>query len=161
MEIDNLRAALTWANANDPALLLRLATALTVFWEIRGHLAEGRHWLDAALAKTADAEPRLRARAICGAGRLAWYHGAFAAARTLLADAVRRYRLTDDRQGIAMALSALAEVSHRQGELDSARVLLEECLTLSRQENDRAIATRSTGWRWWSRCANDRRGPRC
>ncbi len=50
-EQDNFRAALafTWALENDPSAALRLAAALSPFWETRGHYAEGRDWLERAL----------------------------------------------------------------------------------------------------------------
>ena len=42
---DNYRAALRWAQeAGDNGTLLRLVTALRLFWMVRGHLAEGRSW---------------------------------------------------------------------------------------------------------------------
>src|SRR6185295_19705439 len=50
LENDNLRAALAWAvNTEDAEIALRLAGALTYFWEIRENRAEGRRWLEAAL----------------------------------------------------------------------------------------------------------------
>ncbi|WP_028923582.1 BTAD domain-containing putative transcriptional regulator [Pseudonocardia acaciae] len=39
-ELDNLRAALRWAVANDPVLALRLCGALAMYWWLRGHGCE-------------------------------------------------------------------------------------------------------------------------
>jgi predicted ATPase/DNA-binding SARP family transcriptional activator len=51
-EHDNLRAALSWAlGGEDPELGLRLASALSFFWEARGHFNEGVRWLEEALAR--------------------------------------------------------------------------------------------------------------
>jgi DNA-binding CsgD family transcriptional regulator/tetratricopeptide (TPR) repeat protein len=44
---------------------VRMAAALHLFWETRGPVAEGEHWLDAALAHDAVA-PALRAKALFG-----------------------------------------------------------------------------------------------
>jgi predicted ATPase/DNA-binding winged helix-turn-helix (wHTH) protein len=52
-ELDNFRAALTWAlsPAGDPALAARLAAATARIWFEGGHLSEGRGWLSRALAQ--------------------------------------------------------------------------------------------------------------
>lgn len=50
-EHENLRAALTWAlESRQIELGLRLASALTLFWEIRGYVREGVSWLERLLA---------------------------------------------------------------------------------------------------------------
>ena len=51
-ENDNLRAALAWCGAaGEYELELRLASGLSLFWNVRGYLSEGRRWLDDALAR--------------------------------------------------------------------------------------------------------------
>ena len=63
-ERDNFRGALAWAlDMREASLGLRLASSLWEFWWVRGHLAEGRGWLDEAIAKGRTAPPELRARA--------------------------------------------------------------------------------------------------
>lgn len=69
---DNLRAALDWHQApeGDADAGLRLAANLVRFWQVRGHLTEGRAIFAALLARPgADAEAR--AEALDGAGSLA------------------------------------------------------------------------------------------
>ena len=52
-DLANLRAALTWfAERGDAQSLLRLTAALAVFWHLRTHSDEGRHWLERALGET-------------------------------------------------------------------------------------------------------------
>jgi predicted ATPase/DNA-binding SARP family transcriptional activator len=48
-ELDNFRAALSWAHAADGGLALRLAAALRRYWYASNRLAEGCRWLAAAL----------------------------------------------------------------------------------------------------------------
>ncbi len=69
-EHDNLRAALAWAVADGEAELgVRLAGALTLFWDLRGCFSEGRGWLERALE--AGRPPQLvRAKALLGIGVL-------------------------------------------------------------------------------------------
>ena len=51
MEHDNLRVALAWSvDAGDAGLAQRTAAALTWFWVIRRHVAEGTEWFDRVLA---------------------------------------------------------------------------------------------------------------
>ena len=62
---DDLRRALAWFAAQGPASAgLRLAAALLRFWQIRGHAAEGRSWLDRLLGAGAGRRRRLP----CGRG---------------------------------------------------------------------------------------------
>ncbi len=66
LELDNLRAALASALADDPQAALRLAVALWRFWLMRGYLAEGYRWLAASLA-AAPEHTSDRARALLAA----------------------------------------------------------------------------------------------
>jgi predicted ATPase/DNA-binding SARP family transcriptional activator len=66
LERDNLRAALASALADEPQIGLRLAVALWRFWLMRGYLAEGYRWLDAALAAAPEHTPD-RGRALLAA----------------------------------------------------------------------------------------------
>jgi predicted ATPase len=64
VEHDNLRAALRWAVLRrDAESALRLAGALHLFWDHRGHLTEARRCAEAALAlgKVEDATTRVKA----------------------------------------------------------------------------------------------------
>jgi non-specific serine/threonine protein kinase len=55
-EYPNLRAALAWQReTGDVAGLLDLAANLTFFWQLRGHLRDGRDWLEWGVAQPAAA----------------------------------------------------------------------------------------------------------
>ena len=64
-----------WSLAHDPAVALRLAAALWRFWYARGHIQEGRQWLDRALATGAGEKTVARVRALNGLGVLVWTAG--------------------------------------------------------------------------------------
>jgi predicted ATPase/transcriptional regulator with XRE-family HTH domain len=132
-EHDNLRAVLGWSlaleqQANGTAL--RLAAALPRFWETRGYLSEGRRWLSQALAAGADAPASTRAKALRGAGSLAYQQGDFKAATSLFAQSLALCRELGDRQGIAEALGNLGRTALRRADYGAARASLEESLAL-------------------------------
>jgi len=103
-----------------------LAGSLPFYWYYRGHLAEGRRWLAAALQLAGDsAAPRLRARALMGSGLLANVGGDAEQAAAFLTESLRRWEQTDDVFGTAAARSLLAGVLVAQGNYAQAASLLE------------------------------------
>jgi hypothetical protein len=65
-EHNNSRAALRWSlQSEDTQTTLRLAGASWRFWYVRGHLSEGRRWVEEALALDGEA-PSLRTRVLGG-----------------------------------------------------------------------------------------------
>jgi predicted ATPase len=79
-EHDNYRAALAFAGEADSIeLRFRLAAAVSQFWLVRGHLAEGRAWLEETLAPAAAQEmpPLLRAQILRKLATLEWRQGDF------------------------------------------------------------------------------------
>ena len=132
VEHDNFRAAIDYlirsANAEWG---LRLGNALLWFWEPREHLTEGRRAM-AALLDIPDPEPvsDQRGRAYFTAGVLADTQLDSASAVELHQRGMAIHRRLGDKNGIAMALSALAIVSHKSGHSDEARFYAEESLQL-------------------------------
>ncbi|HAE83989.1 MAG TPA: hypothetical protein DCK85_11420, partial [Ktedonobacter sp.] len=136
LEIDqeNLRAALAWLIEHmETELALRFCAALWHFWYLRGYWSEGRRWLEAALGQPQKTAPTLaRARALCGAGNLAYYQVDDAAVRPLLEESVALCRSLGERRELASALGALGVLMQDLGDFEAARPLLEESETLSR-----------------------------
>ncbi|MDQ6693080.1 MAG: LuxR C-terminal-related transcriptional regulator [Chloroflexota bacterium] len=85
-EIDNIRAALTWAiELEDMETGCRTAGALWWFWCIRGYISEGRDWLKRLLSITAAEEHQpVRAKALMGAGVVCTIAGDMQAAQASL-----------------------------------------------------------------------------
>jgi predicted ATPase/DNA-binding SARP family transcriptional activator len=143
-EHDNIRAALAWALASeddaDAEAGLRLAGALSWFWHLRGHWSEGRQWIAQALTRCAEAAPRLKARALVGAGLLAWAQNDYAAARphleTSLSLAPREAGPVGEKFTRAHALGILGLLFIYQGEYEQAEPLLIESLELFRELGD-------------------------
>ena len=140
-EHDNLRASLSWfETANAPAEAgLKLGGQLLQFWNRRGHLSEGRSWLNRALAKLAqEGEPSVaRARALNASGSLAFRQGDYEAARELREASLAIFRQLGNQSGIAATLMNLGMVAQEQGDYKAAQVLHRESLTIQRQLGDR------------------------
>jgi predicted ATPase/DNA-binding CsgD family transcriptional regulator len=131
-EHDNLRAALRWSSANgDPADHLGLLAALARFWFVHGHLAEGRRWVDGAIA-AGVAEPAVRAALLHGAGLLARAQGAYDDAERFLGEALSLAEERDDRAATAALLHDLGRVAFRRGHYPRSAALLERGLALDR-----------------------------
>jgi predicted ATPase/DNA-binding SARP family transcriptional activator len=136
-EHDNFRAALEWALSQTPHEMgLRLAGALGRFWEMRNFLSEGRHWLAQALIRCEQVSTGARAKALAGAGGLAWRQGDFKHAILCHEEAVKAWREVGDKQGLAISINSLGLVAHTQGEYKKALTLFEESLALRREIND-------------------------
>jgi len=148
-ERDNLRAALSWSfEAGEPGLGLRLAASLWEFWWIRGHLAEGRHWLDEALERGASEPPELRARALHAAASLATRQGHYDRAAELSEQSLALWEELGDISGTARSLLSLGTVAAEQGDRERATTLSERAADLYRESGDRrghALAVSNLG----------------
>ncbi|HYZ10630.1 MAG TPA: adenylate/guanylate cyclase domain-containing protein [Actinomycetota bacterium] len=79
-EHDNFRAALAWAAGHDLDTALRMGGALWRFWQFRGHLREALERLEGILERPGPWDEEARARALEGAGGVAYWMGDFARA---------------------------------------------------------------------------------
>jgi len=137
-EHDNLRTALSWLMAQDEAeLALRLSGALWWFWSVRGHLTEGLQWLEKALARSERAVPLVRARALYGAGSLAYAQDDCNRAEMLWQGCLGLSHEIAYNQGIANSLYKLGLVAWSRGNYAMACALAEEALVLFRKLNSR------------------------
>ena len=162
-EHDDLRVALAWGTSGgDPEPALRLATSLGRFWEVRGHLSEGRAWLEAALTAGGGGDwPGLRAVALNWAAVLAQHQGDYGAARGLYEHSLALRRRLDDRLGTAAALVGLGNLAALQGQLASARAQFEESLAIGRElEEPQVVAASLTNLGWVAHGRGDLRGAR-
>jgi predicted ATPase/class 3 adenylate cyclase/Tfp pilus assembly protein PilF len=138
-EHDNLRAALQWSTdePGESTAALRLAAGLWRFWELRGHIAEGRSWLERTLAETDGEVSALRADAFTGAGILAFMQGDHAGAHELHEQSLALHRRVGDYMGIAFAANNLANAALLSGDYAAARRLYEPGLTWARSQGNK------------------------
>ena len=143
LDHENLRAALQSAD-RDPAGAgdeLRLAGNLWRYWEMGGHLAEGRSWLTRALARTDGEVSELRANASSGLASLAAQQGDLDAADAGYGAALAIHRQLGNPAGIAYAASNAAHIAAERGDFERARTLYEESIRLTREmDYERATA---------------------
>jgi tetratricopeptide (TPR) repeat protein len=143
-EHDNLREALRWAReVGDVRSGLRLVGALSWFWWMRGYLEEGRRWAERFLSEPFDDDRpgcrRLRAKALYGAGELAFGQGDPVRASELFDESLALYRGLGADGGIADVLVELGQVARAQGDHDRAAELSEEGLSLGRASGDSRV----------------------
>ncbi len=117
-EHDNVRAGLARArHTGDVDLELQLAgSAGRFYWPNRGHLTEGRRWLDEVLARSEGADDRLRAQALVGAAHTAWRQGEPDRAEELAAEAQPVLERIEDRPTLGAALMARAIAAEWRGD---------------------------------------------
>ena len=147
----NLRSALeTAVETGDTPSALRLGAALWRFWLVRGHLREGRAWMERLAAlPDASGHPALLARVLHGLGTLANNLGDNETSLEKLEASLALYRQLGDEAGLAVQLNNLAWVAAEVSELDRSRELSEEALRLHRERGDRrgeALALNNLGW---------------
>lgn len=141
VEHDNMRSALEWSSeAGEGSVAgLQLAGALSLFWERRSHMREGRRWLEAILAvNPSDGLSATRAKALMGAGRLAWLLGDSVSSRSCSQQSLAIQRQLGDRLGAAESLNTLGNAALEQEELELAQSFYSESLALRRELGDKA-----------------------
>ncbi len=139
-ELGNLRAALTWSTGSerdrqDQDIGLRLAGALWYFWFQRGLPSEGRRWLARALASSSSSGES-RARALLGAGAMAWQQGDYDSARASLSESIALWERASDGSGLAEAVHVLGHVHFDRQDYGEAQRLFEESRALYERAGD-------------------------
>ena len=149
-EHDNVRAALDRLEASgETELVLELAAAVCWFWGLRGHLVEGRHRVELALA--GDGRPtRTRADALMGAADFALDLGDLATARRYAEEALAIQRALDDTWGAGYMLVTLGlTFAEDGGDWLAAQRCFDESARLFREigdEHEELEAVRRLAW---------------
>jgi predicted ATPase/DNA-binding SARP family transcriptional activator len=134
----NLRAATDYASeSGDAVAALKIVGQLGQYAYLRGHYNEIRQWMDLAVAAAGPAaQPRLRARALYGSGRLAQLQCDYEPAVRRLDAALLLYRELGDCAGMASCLQALGSVAREQGRYVRSAQLHVEGLELAKAAAD-------------------------
>jgi predicted ATPase len=146
MEHDNFRAALDWAIASGNARsALQLSAWLWRFWQMRGHIHEGRARVGQALALPQGSQhPAERLLALEAAGGLAYWQADMDSAQRFYDECLEMTRKTGDKRALANALynAAFPNVVNMR-ETTRPRALLQEALPLFRELGDQASVART------------------
>ena len=139
VEQDNFRAALDWTiESGDACNAMELASLLWRYWQVRGHIWEGRARMTAVLALPRALEfPKQRLAALEAAGSLAYWQADMETASRYYDECLELTRTIDDKKALAHALYNAAFPlfvdRERPAGMARARVLLEEALPLFRE----------------------------
>jgi predicted ATPase/class 3 adenylate cyclase len=143
-EHDNVRAALAWSLDHDPAMSIQLAAWMYRFWYMRGHLTEGRVWLERSLARgSTDVTPVVRVQALTSLGSIADFMGDTTLARRSQEEALTLSRSVGYQLGAVRALNGLGNLTNFEaghgGDPElyiRSSALYSEALELSRELGD-------------------------
>ena len=133
----NLVAALSrFADCGDAVGLARLSGSLGEYWYASGRWAEGRAWLERALAEAANLREPALAKALVAAGCIAHYQGDDARAVPLLEQGRELLRRAGDDWEEAYAQYLLGVAAEDRGDYGTATELLAEAMRRLRAMGD-------------------------
>ena len=133
----NLWAACDWAfEANRPDVPLRLVAGLWRYWEARASISQARRYLERALAKSADLDPSIRAKALFSSGRIAIRQGDLEQAATAFAAGEALSSELGDPGGTALCLAGRGWIVHSVGPTDEAVRLCRAAVELARSSQE-------------------------
>ncbi len=135
VEIDNLRAVLE--KFAGQSLGIRIAGALWRFWSARGHAAEGKQWLQQALAGAPEQPSPATVKAEIGLAAMHHHIGEYREAERAAEEGLYLARKMNFVSGVADALNLIAVLADEQGDRSRARRINEECLELRKSLEDR------------------------
>jgi predicted ATPase len=147
-ELDNLRTALDRFEASgESELVLRLAGALSRFWDEKGHLAEGRRRLESALR---DERPTAaRAKALNGAADMAVSLGDARTARLRAEEGLALHRTLGNARGAAVSRFLLGLAVADEDDFVTAQQLFDESARRFRELGDEHYALAATRMLAW------------
>ena len=137
LESDNLRIALESQGIEklNTDLEMRLTTALSRYWYVRGHLSEGRVYLERALQRPSTKNFNVaRVKCLQAAGDLAFRQADYVTAINFYEESITISTTLQDHIGIADGLYGIGYSALRQGEYSRGRAYCEQSLASLRNE---------------------------
>ena len=139
-EIDNMRAAIAWADENgEPELLLRIGVRPWIHTWTRGYVPEMRPVVERCLERYPSLEPESRALQLYAAASVRVITGDSEAAAPLLRELMELQRTRGDEHGLAVAQWSYCSISEAEPVAERRAILTEAAATL-RRVGDRWVA---------------------
>jgi tetratricopeptide (TPR) repeat protein len=135
---DEREQAFGWFLENDPQKGLEMAAALLGYWNTRALYQEGQRWSDALLA-TAPERTSARAKALYGAGVMAFRQGDTQRTRALTEESLSIAREQGDLQTVVLGLAGLGRVGLREGDYARVKELSREGREIADRQGDRSM----------------------
>jgi non-specific serine/threonine protein kinase len=146
-DLANFRTAIEWAvSARDVELALRLGAALWWSWYVRGHYAEGRRALESILALPDGEDVRVLAKALTGAGALAFLQCDYDRAIDVLESSITLARQHGDVTSLALSLQFRGSIARERGDYEHAIDLHLLSRTIWNDLEDRANVGRALNY---------------
>ena len=143
LEYDNLRTALAWMvegmEKGRVEMAVRLCAVLSEFWTTRGHVNEGRTFLERILGEGREMEVSLQAKALLMAAHLASWQGNKAQGEEYAHEALSLFQALGDIAGSAETLRLLAYVGYFRGDNATTQVMREEAIDFIRKLGDKKL----------------------
>ncbi|MEX1093731.1 MAG: adenylate/guanylate cyclase domain-containing protein [Acidimicrobiia bacterium] len=131
---DNLRAAMDHSiHQKDITVALRFAGCLWRFWQIRGHLVEGRRRTEEALGLGDGGDRLARANVLTGLAGLMYWQGDSEGTLHPYQEALELFRQFGEEGDVSDALYNMSFPLMYSGDVDGAEKLLEESLEISQR----------------------------
>lgn len=138
LDHDNSRVALAWSlESHQIEAGLKMAGALAWFWHSKGHLSEGKLWLEKILGSGIGTQGKERAKALRALSILSTGTGDYIRAKAFAESSIKLYREIGDHQGVGLALVDLGASLHHEGKEAEAIESCEEGLHLLRATGER------------------------
>ena len=140
---DNVRSALEWSlSGGHGPTGLRLASAMSWYWQHRGHLGEGREWLERLVAMPYEGPgDALRVRALLALGDIGMWQGDGDRTVSAYEEARRIAEDLADSALLAIALLDLADVlAMFEGDFRRSHEILTEGLTNAERAGNETLA---------------------
>jgi len=146
-ELGNLRVALRWLIGQaDAERAQRLSGAARTLWLQRAYLAEGRRWIDEALALDSAAdppkEPAARARGLLGLLGVALFQGDFAVAEKAGLRALDVFEALGDMVRVSSTLGFLGLAAGGRADFARARHFTEQAQVASQKTGQVTLIAR-------------------